>query len=119
FAAFFFGLLITPVLVSPIEWIIHRFVYHNQSGFLNRIRAVHSAHHHLYFPPSRYVTGGPARRIPITSDRLDIPQGSKLGNAATYGAHFGFYMTLGATLVWLPAWLLSQSMGFLIGTFVA
>ena len=33
----------------------------------------------------------------------------------TYFAHFVFYMTLGAGLIWLPMWLLSQSVPLLTG----
>lgn len=114
--AFVLGLLVTPVIASPFEWLVHRYVYHRAAWVLRRIHTVHVAHHHLYFPTWRYVTGGPARRIPVLAHGVSTPQGSASGNAATYLAHFCFYMTIGAAVIWLPAWLLSQSLPFLAGT---
>jgi hypothetical protein len=113
--AFVAGLILTPIIASPIEWLVHRYIYHRSFTLLRRIYAVHLAHHHLYFPTWRYVTGGPARRIPILAKVVDVPQISRWKNAMTYFAHFVFYMTLGAGLIWLPMWLLSQSVPFLIG----
>ena len=114
--AFVAGLLVTPFVASPFEWLVHRYVYHRAAWVLRRIHTVHVAHHFLYFPTWRYVTGGPARRIPVLARGVAVPQGSALGNAATYLAHFGFYMTIGALVIWLPAWRLSQSLPFLLGT---
>lgn len=113
--AFFAGLIVTPVIASPIEWLVHRYIYHRSFGLLRRIYAVHLAHHHLYFPTWRYVTAGPARRIPILGPGVSVPQISKWKNAVTYVAHFIFYMTLGAALIWIPAWLVSQSVPFVFG----
>jgi hypothetical protein len=117
-AAFTLGLLMTPVIASPIEWVVHRYVYHRSLGILKRIYSIHLAHHHLYFPTWRYVTSGPARRIPILATGVSEPQPTKLRNAATYFAHFVFYMVLGATLIWLPGWIVSQSVPFLLGAIV-
>src|SRR5215831_18904981 len=63
-AASFAGTIFTLVAASPIEWIIHRYFYH-RSVFrpLRRIYAVHAAHHHVYFPASRYVASGQPLRI--------------------------------------------------------
>jgi hypothetical protein len=115
-AAFVAGVLVTPIIASPIEWLVHRYVYHRSFCLLRRIYAVHLAHHHLYFPTWRYVTGGPARRIPILGHGVNDPQISKWRNAATYFAHFVFYMVLGAVFIWIPARLASQSVFFLAGT---
>ena len=114
--AFVAGLLITPFIASPFEWLVHRHVYHRAAWLLRRIHTVHVAHHHLYFPTWRYVTGGPARRIPVLGRGVGAPQDSALKNAATYLAHFLFYMTIGAAVIWLPAWLLSHSAPLLAGT---
>ena len=114
--AFAAGLLVTPFIASPFEWVVHRYVYHRAAWVLRRIHTVHVAHHHLYFPTWRYVTGGPARRIPVLGRGVSRPQGSAAGNAATYLAHFCFYLTIGAVVIWLPAWRLSQSLPFLLGT---
>lgn len=114
-AAFVVGLILTPIIASPIEWLVHRYIYHRSFTLFRRIYAVHLAHHHLYFPTWRYVTGGPARRIPILGKVVDVPHISRWKNAMTYLAHFFFYMTLGAGLIWLPMWLLSQSVPFLVG----
>jgi hypothetical protein len=109
------GLILTPIVASPIEWLVHRYIYHRRSTPLGRIYAVHLAHHHVYFPTWRYITGGPARRIPILAKDVDLPQVSGWKNALTYLAHFIFYMTLGAALIWLPMWLLSRSVPFVLG----
>jgi hypothetical protein len=117
-AAFTAGLVVTPVIASPIEWAVHRYVYHRSLGFLKRIYSIHLAHHHLYFPTWRYVTSGPARRIPILDSGVSVPQATRWGNAATYMAHFAFYMVLGGTLIWLPGWILSRNVPFLVGSIV-
>lgn len=113
--AFVLGLILTPIIASPIEWLVHRYIYHRRSAPLQRIYAVHLAHHHLYFPTWRYITGGPARRIPILALDVDLPQVSRWKNALTYFAHFIFYMTLGAALLWLPMWLVSRNVPFTLG----
>src|SRR5690349_984252 len=109
------GMIVTSVIASPIEWLVHRYVYHRSLSLLGRIYAVHLAHHHLYFPTWRYVTGGPPRRIPILGKGVCVTQTSKWKNATTYFAHFIFYMTLGATLIWIPAWFVSANIPFLMG----
>ena len=60
------GLVVVPVVASPAEWYVHRFVYHEAViRPLAVIFTVHTAHHYAYFPPWRYVTGGPPRRLSI------------------------------------------------------
>jgi sterol desaturase/sphingolipid hydroxylase (fatty acid hydroxylase superfamily) len=113
--AFVAGLIVTPIIASPLEWLVHRYIYHRSFGFLKRIYTVHAAHHHLYFPTWRYVTAGPARRIPILGKGVNAPQIQKWKNAVTFFAHFVFYMTIGAVFIWLPAWLISQNAPFLAG----
>lgn len=117
-AAFAGGLVVTPVIASPIEWAVHRYVYHRSLGFLKRIYSIHLAHHHLYFPTWRYVTRGPARRIPILASGVRAPQATRLRNAATYLAHYAFYMVLGSVFIWLPGWLVSHSVPFILGSIV-
>jgi len=114
-AVFVAGMIVTPVVASPIEWFVHRYVYHRSFSWLRRIYAVHLAHHHLYFPTWRYVTGGPARRIPILGKSVSVPQISKWKNATTYFAHLAFYMALGAVSIWIPVWFVSASLTFLMG----
>lgn len=114
-AAVIAGLTVTPIIASPIEWLVHRYIYHRSFSPLRRIHAVHRAHHYLYFPTWRYVTGGPARRIPILGKGVSMPQTSQWRNALTYLAHFLFYMTLGAALIWLPVWLVARNVAFLMG----
>ena len=49
--AFALGVAIIPFLASPIEWFVHRFVYHQPViQALSRIYSVHTAHHFAYFP---------------------------------------------------------------------
>lgn len=113
---FALGLLITPVMASVIEWAGHKYLCHRKFEFLRRIYTIHSAHHHLYFPPWRYVTGGKVKRIPILNKNIHVPQISKLQNVMTHLGQIGFYTFLGIIFISLPAWLLSQNVFFLLGT---
>ena len=113
------GLLLIPLVASPIEWFVHRFVYHEAAiGPLDAIFTVHTAHHYAYFPTWRYVTGGPARRLSITKRAPDACV-SPMRNALVRLAHFSWYMAIGAVAVWLPAWLLTGDISFLTGLVVA
>lgn len=109
------GLAVTPIVASPIEWFVHRFVYHEPVlSFLGAIFKVHTAHHYAYFPTWRYVTGGPARRLSI---RRRTPQAhtSPVRNAGVRLAHYSWYLMLGAVVICLPAWLTTHNVAFLIG----
>src|SRR5581483_3282802 len=118
-AGFVAGFLLAPIIASPIEWLVHRHIYHRTNGIARRIFTIHSAHHHLYFPTWRYVTGGRARRIPILGVGVSNTQDSALKNGVTYFAHFSFYLTLGAAFIWAPMWLLSTNTVFLVGGVLA
>jgi hypothetical protein len=115
--AFGLGLVATPLLASPIEWMIHRYVYHRPGlALLRRIHVVHVAHHNLYFPTWRYVTAGPARRIPVVGGDVSEVCTSTVGNAMVRTVHFLFYFVGLLALICLPGWLLSSSLPFLYGT---
>jgi hypothetical protein len=48
------GLVVLPVAASPIEWFVHRFVYHEAViRPLKAIYTVHTVHHYAYFPTWR------------------------------------------------------------------
>lgn len=112
------GVVVTPLAASPFEWLVHRHIYHRLRQFpLNRIFAIHQAHHFAYFPTWRYVTEGPPRRIQIFGGHTDT-SAAAWSNALTRAAHFSFYMALGLLLICTPAWLLSRSVFFVSGTFV-
>lgn len=113
------GLVVIPIVASPLEWFVHRFVYHEAViRPLKAIFTVHTAHHYAYFPTWRYVTGGPARRLSIRNRTPDI-HFSAVRNAGVRLAHFTWYMTIGAVVVWLPSWLLTGDVPFLVGQVVA
>jgi hypothetical protein len=113
------GVAVFPVLASPIEWFVHRFVYHEAViRPLKAIYTVHTVHHYAYFPTWRYVTAGPARRLPITN-RAPEAQLSRVRNAGVRLAHFAWYMAIGAVLIWLPAWFLTGSVPFVAGMIAA
>ncbi|MBK9178450.1 MAG: hypothetical protein IPM45_02555 [Acidimicrobiales bacterium] len=112
------GLCVIPLVASPIEWYVHRFVYHEPViRPLGAIFTVHTAHHVAFFPTWRYVTGGPPRRLSI-GGRAPDAHVSPLRNAGVRLAHFSWYMGIGAVAVWLPAWLLTRSVPFLVGVVV-
>lgn len=116
---FVLGLLVIPLVASPLEWFVHRFVYHEAViRPLAVIFTVHTAHHYAYFPTWRYVTGGPARRLSI---RKRAPEAhlSAARNAGVRVAHFSWYMAIGAVVVWLPMWLSTRDRSFLAGLVVA
>jgi hypothetical protein len=113
------GLAVVPIIASPLEWFVHRFVYHQPViKALDAIFKVHTAHHYAYFPTWRYVTGGPARRLSIRV-RTPYEHTSFLRNAGVRLAHFGWYMAIGATVIWTPAWLLTHNGAFLMGIVVS
>ncbi|HEX4980860.1 MAG TPA: hypothetical protein VFV63_04145 [Ilumatobacteraceae bacterium] len=117
--AFVVGLVVIPVVASPIEWFVHRLVYHE--AVIRPLRAictVHTAHHYAFFPTWRYVTGGPARRLSIRKRAPDANT-SRARNAGVRLAHFSWYMTIGAVVVWLPAWWVTGDVPFLVGLVVA
>ena len=106
----------TPLMASLFEWAVHRYIYHRPVVLpLRRINTVHQAHHYLYFPTWRYVTGGPPRRIPILSSNVLNTSASVWGNALIRAAHFCFYMVLGLLLIAAPAWLTTGNVPFLVG----
>jgi hypothetical protein len=113
------GLVIVPIVASPLEWLVHRFVYHAPAiKALEAIFRVHTAHHYAYFPTWRYVTAGPARRLSI---RMSTPfeHTSWMRNASVRLAHFGWYMAIGVVIIWLPAWVVTHNGAFLVGIVAA
>lgn len=113
------GLLVVPLVASPIEWFVHRFVYHEPVvRGLAAIFVVHTAHHHSYFPTWRYVTAGPARRLSIRRRAPEIHRRA-VRNAGVRLAHFGWYMSFGVVLIWVPAWLVTRDVWFLGGIVVS
>ncbi len=118
-AAVAMGLAIVPLVGSVLEWFVHRFVYHEAVvPILSPIFTVHTAHHYSFFPTWRYITRGPARRLAITKRAPDIHT-SAARNAGVRLAHFGWYMTIGVVLVWLPAWLATGNPAFLLGVVIS
>lgn len=109
------GFAVVPLVAAPIEWFVHRFVYHEAViRPLAAIFKVHTAHHFAYFPTWRYVTSGPARRLSIRSHHPDVHE-SPLRNGMVRLAHFSWYMTFGVVVIWLPAWWATGSGPFLAG----
>lgn len=118
--AFALGLVVIPLIASPIEWFVHRFTYHAAViQPLAVIFRVHTAHHFSYYPTWRYTTGGPPRRLRVVPGRPPEVERGRLGNGAIRLAHFGWYLAIGSVVVWLPAWLLTRSVPFLAGLIVA
>jgi hypothetical protein len=113
------GLMVVPIIASPLEWFVHRFVYHEPViAALDAIFKVHTAHHYAYFPTWRYVTNGPARRLSIRV-RTPYEHTSWTRNAGVRAAHFAWYMTIGVVVIWVPAWLVTRNGAFLLGIVVS
>jgi hypothetical protein len=120
-AAVVLGALALPVAASPLEWLVHRYVYHRRIiSFLRRIYVIHQqGHHHVLFPTWRYVTNGPVRRHPILTPSASVLYTSLWRNLSIKLCHFSFYMGIGVVCVWLPAWLLTENVAFLAGLVAA
>lgn len=117
--AFVTGLILIPTVGSPVEWFVHRFVYHEPVvAPLRPIFTVHTAHHFAFFPTWRYVTGGPARRLSIRRRSPDAHI-APLRNARVRLAHFSWYMTISAVVVWIPAWVATRDTAFLVGLIIS
>lgn len=113
------GIAIVPVVASPIEWMVHRHVYHSRSfGPLSAINTVHLAHHHAYFPTWRYVTSGPSRRLPVTNGHIEIAT-RPVANAFIRFTHFAWYMSFGLLALWIPGWLITRNAAFVVGLVIA
>lgn len=117
--SFVIGLVLVPLLASPLEWLVHRCVYHLPARApLRPIHKVHTAHHLTYFPTWRYVTEGPPRRLAISSGAPEVHT-SGWANARVRLAHFCWYMAIGVVAIWVPAWLLTGNVAFLAGVVVS
>ena len=113
------GLVVIPLVASPLEWFVHRFVYHEAVLTpLGPIATVHAAHHHAYFPTWRYVTGGPARRLAIRRRAPSIHT-VRRRNAGVRATHTVWYLSIGALFVWTPAWVATRDRAYLAGLVVA
>jgi len=119
--AFVAGLCLTPLLASPYEWLVHRYIYHRHvMPGLGRIYTIHHhSHHYVFFPTWRYVTSGPPRRIPIAAEGTTTAATGHVENALTRLAHFGFYLVLGLVLIITPAWLATHHVTFALGALTA
>ena len=115
------GLLLLPILASPIEWFVHRYIYHRVLiGVLRPIYKVHHrGHHHIFFPTWRYVTGGPPRRLPILATDRSRIHTTAVGNMLVRLAHWTFYMAFGVLFVWPLLWILTHSVPLMIGVIIA
>jgi hypothetical protein len=112
------GLIVVPLVASPVEWAVHRFVYHDRVvAPLAAINTVHLAHHHAYFPTWRYVTGGKSRRLPVTNGHVEVAD-SPTRNALIRLSHFAWYMSFGLVTLWIPALLITGNSWYLTGTLI-
>ena len=112
---FAIGVAIVPFIASPIEWFVHRYVYHEPFfDVLSRIYSVHTAHHYAYFPTWRYITGGSARRLALGSDTRGTVE-TFSSNATIRLAHFTWYMTFGFVFVLTPGWFITRDEVFVAG----
>lgn len=113
------GLIVVPIVASPLEWLVHRYVYHEAVVRpLAAIFKVHTAHHFTFFPTWRYVTGGPARRLAIRS-RAPGALTNPWRNGVIRLAHFIWYMSIGLVAIWTPGYLLTHNGWFMVGIIVS
>jgi hypothetical protein len=114
------GVVVTTVVASLLEWLVHRYIYHRRSlPFLGRIYAIHhQGHHHAIFPTWRYVTNGPPRRHPIQGSDVSYLHPPGWRNTWVKLCHFAFYMTIAFACIWAPAWLVTQNVALLVSMMV-
>ena len=117
FAAGLLGILVFPIAASPIEWLVHRYVYHRRIiKWTQRIYMIHHrGHHQAIFPTWRFVTQSPVRRHPIWDSSISVLHTSSTRNLWIKFCHFSFYVSIAGLCIWLPGWLLTHSLAFLIG----
>ena len=103
------GMIVALLFASLIEWSIHRSIHHSTGPALRQISAIHLQHHEE--PHRRYVMRfrslsdvGPQ----VTKERFH----KKL---ATYLLQVLVYVSIGATFVCLPGWLLSENWHYVGG----
>ena len=115
------GLVLMPLLASPLEWLVHRYVYHRAlvPGLRSIYEIHHRVHHYVFFPTWRYVTSGPPRRIPVFAKDHDRAEATGPGNTAIHLAHWTFYMLIAAGLIWVPCALLGGGLPLLAGLVLA
>jgi hypothetical protein len=111
--AFVAGLLLTPLLASPFEWLVTAPYHRHLVPGLGRIYTIHHhSHHHVFFPTWRYVTAGPARRIPVLADGTETVSAGPLDNALLTATALRL---LGLVLIVAPAWLATAHWVFIGG----
>ena len=115
------GLVLMPLLASPLEWLVHRYVYHRPlvPGLRSVYEIHHRVHHYVFFPTWRYVTAGPPRRIPVFRRDHDHAEATGPGNAAIHLAHWTFYMLIAAAFIWVPCAWLGGGLPLLVGLVLA
>lgn len=113
------GFVLVPLIASPLEWFVHRFVYHEAVvPALDAIFKVHTAHHYSYFPTWRYVTNGPARRLSIRV-RTPYAHTSGIRSAGVRLAHFAWYQAIGLVVIWVPSWFATHNPYFVLSEIVS
>lgn len=98
------GLIVTCIVASLTEWVIHQCVCHSLA--FGAIYAWHRRHHEESFP-SRESRGNDSPTEGIYS--------SACGVLTKNALQFGLYVGLGVITLWIPSALASASMGFLLG----
>jgi len=71
------------------------------------------------FPTWRYVTNGPVRRHAIWASSHCALHTSPWRNLGIKAWHFSFYMAIACLCVWIPGWLLTGNVGFVVGLVAA
>lgn len=109
------GVLVTLVIGSIVEWVVHRWIMHRPSR-LPVLRLAyehhHRAHHWVNFPPDQYIQTGPVQYVPLWTGRLDRVATTWVAWGVTVAAHLAFYAVFAVALVVLPAWLWSGNSAF-------
>lgn len=109
------GLIVTPVLASLIEWLVHHYIFHSEFPILRNVSSVHRTHHK--FPRARFVI----TMLPKTGfwNRKPFLLKERVESGLTYVVQLLFYMTIGLTFIGIPAWLFSGKKSYVIGISIA
>lgn len=111
--ALLLGFVYTFLVASMMEWIVHKYVYHNSFPILlQHIYKIHHIVHHCHqFPTGKYTSTGPPKRVSMDSKIQTNPY----INRNIRLQHMGFYMSFALILVIIPSYL-TYSFSFTIST---
>jgi len=110
------GVLSAFLLASLGEWSVHRYTMHTpwRNRLLNIPYALHHvAHHWHHYTPERFTHAGPVKYHPTHDPTLVCATDSARYWVAIQ--QYIYYIFFGVVFLFLPAWLITENVYFMIG----